>query len=83
MKVAHPEHAAAIGEQRELVRLQLAHARGIGREVAHARDEIAERQAPVADAPEPGVRLLHVFFGDPQVPAVAVDQPSPKVRPSV
>ena len=42
--------------------------------MADARDEIAERQPPVAHAREPGVRLVHVLFGDPQIPAVAVDQ---------
>ena len=28
----------------------------------------------MAGAPEPGVRLLHVLFGDAQIPAVAVNQ---------
>ena len=41
-------------------------------------NEIAEGEAPVAGAPEPGVRLLHVIFRDPQIPAVAVDQREPE-----
>ena len=49
-EAGHPQDAAAIGEQRELVRLQVAHPRRVGRQMPHARNEITERQPPVAHA---------------------------------
>ena len=74
MKAGHPGATAGIGEQGELLRFYLAHSRGVSRQVAHARHKISEREPPVAHAREPGVRLLYVIFGNPQVPAVAMDQ---------
>ena len=77
MKEADPGARAAIGEEREL-RLHRAHAGGVGAEMADAGNEIAERQTPMAHSREPGVRLLHVLFGDVHIAAVAVDQFQPE-----
>src|ERR1035441_10204698 len=73
-----PEGRAGISEERESGIFQLAHARGISRQMAHAGDEISDGEAPVAGAPEPGMRLLDMLFGDPQVPAVAANQDEPE-----
>src|ERR1019366_6913875 len=75
---ARPDGGAGIGEDREGGIFQLAHARGVCGEMAHAGDEISDGEAPVAGAPEPGVRLLDVLLGDPQIPAVAVNQDEPE-----
>ena len=57
-KVATHRHRAAVSEQGELGRLHIAHAGGVGGEMADAGNEVAERQPPVAHAREPGVGLV-------------------------
>jgi len=75
---ADPQERARVGEGRELMRPNLRHARDICSEVTHARNEIAEREPPVADPLKPGMRLLDVFLPDPHISPVAVDEHQPE-----
>src|SRR5208282_6342343 len=74
----HPEAAAAVGKQRELRRFEVAHAGRVCGQVAHAGNEIAECETPVACLAEPGVRLVHMFFPDAHIAAVAMNQLEPE-----
>src|SRR5262249_18226622 len=58
----------------ELRCFQVAHAGRICREVTYARDVVAECEAPMPRMMEPGMCLFQMFFADPQITSVAVNE---------
>ena len=73
-KRAGPQQCSEVSEQREDLRLHIRHARGIGRQMAHAWNEVAEGQAPVAHALEEAMRLGQAFLRQMDVLAEAVNE---------